>query len=49
MGVGGAVEAVVVDILEVVMSETCDSEVSVGVSEQCGKVEVVVEFQVMLS
>ena len=39
MGAGGAVGAVVVDMVEVVVSEFCDSEVSVGVSEQCGSVE----------
>ena len=39
VGAGGAVGAVVVDMLEVVVSEICDSEVSVGVSEQCGSVE----------
>jgi len=30
---------VVVDMTEAVVSEICDSEVSVGVSEQCGRVE----------
>ena len=39
MGAGGAVGAVVVDILEVAVSEICDSEVSVGVSDRCGSVE----------
>src|SRR6187551_563235 len=39
VGAGGAVGAVVVDMLEVVVSEICDSEVSVGVSERCGSVE----------
>jgi len=46
VGAGGAVGAVVldgpaevVDMLEVVVSETWDSEVSVGVSERCGRVE----------
>ena len=39
VGAGGAVGAVVVDMLEVVVSEMCDSEVSVGVSERCGRVE----------
>src|SRR6187551_3563027 len=39
VGAGGAVGAVVEDILEVVVSEMWDSEVSVGVSERCGNVE----------
>ena len=39
VGAGGAVGAVVEDILEVVVSEMWDSEVSVGVSERCGSVE----------
>ena len=39
VGAGGAVGAVVVDMVEAVVSEFCDLEVSVGVSEQCGSVE----------
>ena len=39
VGAGGAVGAVVVDIVDAVVSEFCDSEVSVGVSERCGSVE----------
>src|SRR6187551_974269 len=39
VGAGGAVGAVVVDMVEPVVSEVCDSEVSVGVSDRCGSVD----------